>query len=176
MCNTLSLTPYPMHFTQYPSPLTPYPSSHADSVATCTPQAPHSFGISGFHEGFNNGTYVQSGPRVNGRPAYAKEGGADRWCCYDPSRDNWKMQRTEYKGSAAGLAHTLDGREPWVAGGVAWKERVDQYGNQYVQRSPVVVSGVQMTEVLGPGMRSGGGWGRGKAESSRDARVLDGPG
>ena len=148
-----------MHFTQYPSPLTPYPSSHADSVAPCTPQAPHSFGISGFYHGFKNGTYVQSGPRVNGRPAYAKEGDAHQWCCYDPSRDSWNMQRTVNKGSAAGYAYTLGGREPWVAGGVAWKEAGDN--GEIVERSPVVVSGVQMTEVLEPGMRSWGGRGAG---------------
>ena len=42
---------------------------------------------------------------------------------------------------------------------MAWKEAVD---GQYVERSPVVVSGVQMTEVLEPGMRSGGGEGQGQ--------------
>ena len=63
------------------------------------------------------------------------------------------MQDTEDKGSSAsGLAYTLGGREPWVAGGVAWKEAGDN--GEIVERSPVVVSGVQMTEVLEPGMRS----------------------
>ena len=107
---------------------------------------------------------------MNGRPAYAREGAADRWCCYVASDDTWEMQPTKDKGSSTGFAHTLGGREPWVAGGVAWKEYVN---DKWVERSPVV-SGVQMTQVLGPGMRSQGG-GRGKPESNRDVRVLDGP-
>ena len=84
---------------------------------------------------------------MNGRPAYRNEGDADWWCCFGFG-DRWNIQR---KGSAIGSVRTLVGREPW-ARGVKWRESVN---GEWVERSPEV-SGVLMTEVLGPGMRSGG--------------------
>ena len=94
----------------------------------CCSEVPRSFVLQGFEMYNLNGKYVQSGPLVNGLPAFLRSQAwdenpsTDRWCCYDSGHNNWKVQKEDKKGSGNGFAHTLEGRTPW--GGGAWREAV----------------------------------------------------
>ena len=99
--------------------------------------SPPSFTLSGFECTTTDGTYVKSGPMVNERSAYVKDGSTVKWCCYDAGHGNWKIQPPKCKGGSAAWACTTNGRVPWESGGNMWKEYV-MINRKWVKRAPVV--------------------------------------
>lgn len=92
-----------------------------------------SFSLSGFSSGAINGTFVQSGPLVNGMPAFLLQGAAGtmdsgRWCCYDLQHQHWKIQITEHKGQEKCSARSAGASSgfPWVLD--RWEEQ-NEWGN-----------------------------------------------
>jgi len=98
---------------------------------------PRAFTVSGFSGAHLHGRFVQSGPLVNGMPAYVKDGSSDYWCCYDSKHDNWKIQPADAKGSGTGWAYTNEGSMPWDTSGEKWDEYVD---GAWVKRVPNIIN------------------------------------
>ena len=58
---------------------------------------PTAFTLNGFADQLEaNGTYIHCGV-VHGKPAFAINADADRWCCYVAETDEWQIQTTELK-------------------------------------------------------------------------------
>ena len=97
-------------------------------------KAPHSFSISGCVVSDNNGVYAQSGPRVNGMPAYCKEGDVDRWCCYSCyGTEHWALQPGVFEGEV--YAQSMEEETPWEGSGKAWQEFL---AGDWIKSSPVI--------------------------------------
>lgn len=130
---------------------------------------PRAFTMSGFSGMHLHGRYVQSGPLVNGKPAFVKDGSTDYWCCYDAKHQNWKIQPSDAKGTGTGWAYTHEGAVPWDKAAMQWDEYVD---GAWVKKSPTIskVEGLEPKKL--PSTMNKVGTGRRKAAELKAKKLL----
>ena len=121
------------------APLPHMPQTWSDTKAVS--QAPLRFHMFGFSDEAHDGSYVQSGPRVNGMPAFMHES-ENRWCCYVPSQQYWVLQPAEKKGSVNGLVSCEKGKDAWDTGGAVWQEWLSEQ-KRLSDITPLVMSDEQ---------------------------------